>query len=124
MSPSLGECSGDSTAAIPVRVSVHSAGSELGSQGLPPYRFEIALFVRNEGKLSGRFTATYDVLLIQRPSLQPRLETEFAFQTGDEFGVDAGVNDAEFGIRWRYEVRHEFAPSAGVSRRASFGRRS
>lgn len=57
MTPSLGECSGDSTAAIPVRVSVHSAGSE-------------------------------------------------------------------FGVRLRYEVRREFAPSAGASCRASFGRLS
>jgi copper resistance protein B len=95
----------------------------LGLQGLSPYRFEIepTLFVSNKGKVSGRFTATYDVLLTQKLILQPRVETEFAFQTDEEFGVDAGVNDAEFGLRLRYEVRREFAPYAGLSYRASFG---
>jgi copper resistance protein B len=95
----------------------------LGLQGLSPYRFNVEpnLFVSNKGKVSGRFAATYDALITQRLILQPRAETEFALQTDEEFGVDAGVNDVEFGLRLRYEFRREFAPYAGVSYRASFG---
>jgi copper resistance protein B len=95
----------------------------VGLQGLAPYRFEIepTLFVSNKGKVSGRFTAAYDVLLTQRLILQLRVETEFAFQKDEEFGVDSGFNDAEFGLRLRYEVRRELAPYAGLSYRESFG---
>ena len=95
----------------------------IGLQGLSPYRFEIepAIFLSQKGQVSGRLTATYDILLSQRLILQPRLETNFAAQKDEEIGIGAGWNDAEVGVRLRYEVRREFAPYVGVTWKESFG---
>lgn len=95
----------------------------LGLQGLAPYRFDIepSLFASHKGQVSGRFTGTYDVLLSQRLILQPRLETNVAVQRDEEIGIGAGWNDAELGVRLRYEVRREFAPYVGVRWKESFG---
>lgn len=95
----------------------------LGLQGLSPYRFDVepTLFVSHKGQVSGRLTATYDVLLSQRLILQPRLETNVAVQRDEDIGIGAGWNDAEFGVRLRYEVRREVAPYVGVTWKESFG---
>lgn len=92
-------------------------------QGLAPYRFEIEpeLFLSNRGKFSGRFTASTDWLVTQRLILQPRIETEFAFQQDNDFRVDRGFNTASAGMRLRYEIRREFAPYAGVAFLQDFG---
>lgn len=89
----------------------------IGLQGLAPYRFDIepALFISQQGKISGRFTGTYDVLLSQKLILQPRFETEVALQDDKAFGVGSGLNNTEFGLRLRYEIRREFAPYVGVT---------
>lgn len=94
----------------------------VGLQGLSPYRFDIepTLFLSQKG-LSGRFTATYDLSLSQRLIVQPRFETNVAAQRDDEIGVGAGWNDAELGVRLRYEVRREFAPYIGITWKDSFG---
>lgn len=91
-------------------------------QGMAPGRFDIepAFFVSNKGKTSARFTGTYDAGLTQRLILQPRFETEIAFQRDNEFGVPRGFNDVEVGLRLRYEVRRELAPYIGVTFRQSF----
>lgn len=95
----------------------------IGLQGLSPYRFEIepAVFLSQKGQISGRLTSTYDILLSQRLILQPRLETNFALQKDEEIGIGARWNDAEIGVRLRYEVRREFAPYIGVTWKESFG---
>ncbi len=100
----------------------HRVFAVVGLQGLAPGRFEIepAFFVSNKGKTSVRFTGTYETLLTQRLILQPRFETEIAFQRDSEFGVARGVNDIEVGLRLRYEVRRELAPYFGVTFRQSF----
>ena len=94
----------------------------VGLQGMAPGRFDInpEFFVSNKGKTSVRFTGTYETLLTQRLVLQPRFETEIAFQRDNEFGVARGVNDVEVGLRLRYEVRRELAPYIGVTFRQSF----
>ncbi len=94
----------------------------IGLQGLTPGRFDIepALFVSNKGKTSFGFTGTYEMLLTQKLVLQPRFDTEIAFQQDSEFGVSRGVNDVEFGLRVRYEIRRELAPYIGVTFRQSF----
>ena len=95
----------------------------IGLQGLSPYRFELepALFVSHKGQVSGRLTAAIDLLLSQRLVLQPRLETNFAVQDDEAIGIGAGWNDAEVGVRLRYEVRREFAPYFGITWKESFG---
>ncbi len=95
----------------------------VGLQALTPYGFDIepTLFLSNKGKLSARFTGTYDVLLSQKLIFQPRLETNLAAQPDRDFRVGSGFNDAEIGARFRYEVRREFAPYIGVLWRQNFG---
>ena len=89
----------------------------LGVQGLAPYYFEtdVALFLSNEGELSGRFSAEYELLLTQRLILQPSAEVNLSAQDTKARGIGVGVNDIELGLRLRYELRREFAPYIGVN---------
>ena len=89
----------------------------LGVQGLAPYYFEtdVALFLSNEGELSGRFSAEYELLLTQRLILQPALEINLSAEEVKERGIGPGVNGIELGLRLRYEIRREFAPYIGVN---------
>ena len=95
----------------------------IGVQGVSPYRFEIepSLFINNEGELSARFTASIDLLISQRLVLQPRVETNLAAEADEEFGIGAGWNDAELGLRLRYEVRRELGWYVGVTKKKTFG---
>jgi len=96
----------------------HSRGfGVLGVQGLAPYWFDIepALFISQDGDVSARLEAEYDLLLTQRLIAQPRLEVNVAAQKVKEFGVGRGFNDVELGLRLRYEIRRQFAPYIGVS---------
>lgn len=88
----------------------------LGLQGLVPYQFEVdaAAFVSDEGDVSARFEAEYDLLITQRLILQPRAEVNLAAQEVRELGVGSGINDVELGLRLRYEFAREFAPYVGV----------
>ena len=89
----------------------------IGVQGIAPYEFDIepALFISEDGDVSARLTAEYDLLLTQRLILQPRFEANVAIQEAKEFGVGNGVNDVELGLRLRYEIKREFAPYIGIS---------
>jgi len=89
----------------------------MGLQGLALYWFEtdLSLFVSENGSVSARFTGEYDLPLTQRLVLQPRVETELAFQEVRAFDVGEGFNDIELGVRLRYEIRREFAPYVGLS---------
>lgn len=89
----------------------------IGLQGLSPGYFEVepALFIDQEGRLAARLTASRDLLLTQRAVLQGRLETNAALQSAEAFGVGAGWNDLELGLRLRYEFWREFAPYVGVN---------
>jgi copper resistance protein B len=93
-----------------------------GLQGLSPYRFDIepSVFISHKGQVSARLTASLDLLLSQRLVLQPRLETNLAVQDDEEVGIAAGWNDAELGVRVRYEIRREFAPYVGLIWQDSF----
>lgn len=88
----------------------------LGLQGLAPYWFDLepALFVSQEGDVSARLTATYDILLTQRLALQPRFDIDAALQSAEKFGVGEGVNAIGLGLRLRYEVIREVAPYLGI----------
>ena len=110
--------------------SAHPVGLESGPRlrrpgpvRIGPYQFEIepTLFVSDKGQVSARFTGTYDVLLSQRLIMQPRFETNVAVQRDEEVGIAAGWNDAELGVRLRYEVRRELAPYVGATWKESFG---
>ncbi len=95
----------------------------IGFQGLAPYWFDVepALFVSDNGDISARVTATYDLLFTQRLILQPRLEVNAALTEAAQFGVGKGINDAQLGLRLRYEVRRELAPYVGIAWQRQFG---
>ena len=79
------------------------------------YEFEAALFIDQNGAVSGRLSLTKDLLLTQRLILQARFETNAAVQRVEEFTTGSGLNNLEFGVRLRYEIRREFAPYVGFS---------
>ena len=95
----------------------------IGLQGLARYRFELepALFISQDGDVSARVTATYDMLLTQRLILQPRMDFDAAVQSAKKFGVGEGVNSIGLGLRLRYEITREFAPYIGVQWLSRFG---
>lgn len=99
------------------------ASGVIGIQGLAPYIFEVdtALFVSQDGDVSLRFGAEYQLLLTQRLILQPEFETNIAIQQVEEFGVGSGLNDIELGLRLRYEISRQFAPYVGVNWTQKFG---
>lgn len=89
----------------------------LGFQGLAPYWFEIQAtsYISDEGDISAKLEAEYDVLLSQRLILQPRLETKIAVQDVEEYNIGSGITGFETGLRLRYEFSRKFAPYIGVS---------
>jgi len=95
----------------------------IGVQGLAPYWFEVepALFISDDGDVSARVAATYDLLLSQRLILQPRFEVNAAASAVREYGIGAGINDLQLGLRLRYEIRREVAPYLGLSWTKQFG---
>ena len=103
----------------------------VGIQGLAPYFFELdaAAFVSDEGDLSARIEAAYELLVTQRLILKPSIELNFAAQEVEKLAIGSGLSEVEAGLRLRYEIVREFAPYVGivwerkVGRTADFARR-
>lgn len=95
----------------------------VGLEGLAPYWFEVepTLFVSEKGKASFRFTASYEQLITQRLVIEPRIDLNAAFQDDAKRNIAAGFNDAEFGLRLRYDIRRQFSPYIGVTWRRLLG---
>ena len=95
----------------------------IGIEGLAPYWIELeaALFLSDKGDLLGRIGGYYDQRLTQRLILQPRVELNLSAQDIPEQGLGSGLNDAEFGLRLRYEAAREFAPYFGISHERKIG---
>jgi copper resistance protein B len=92
-------------------------------EGLVPsnYEFESALFIDQNGAVSARLSFTKDLLLTQRLIFHARFETNAAVQRAEKFTTGSGLNNLEFGVRLRYEIRREFAPYVGISFDRNFG---
>ena len=95
----------------------------IGIEGLVPYDYalEATTFIDQNGAVSARLSLTKDMLVTQRLILQTRFETNAAIQRVEKFTTGSGLNNLEFGIRLRYEIRREFAPYVGISLDKSFG---
>lgn len=96
----------------------------VGFEGLAPYWFEVegALFLSNKGDVLARLEGYYDQRITQRLILQPRVEFNLSAQDVPENRLGAGLTDAEFGLRLRYEISRHFAPYIGLSYQAKTGR--
>lgn len=95
----------------------------LAVQGLAPYLFEVSAeaFVSNQGEVTARAEAEYDLRLTQRLILQPRAEITLSADDIPEFDVASGFTDAELGARLRYQIRRNFAPYVGVEWEGALG---
>ena len=99
------------------------AQAALGLMGLAPYWFELdaAAFISEDGDLSARFEAEYELRFTQRLLLQPRVELNYSFADTPELQIGKGFSEASFGLRLRYEVLREFAPYLGVEWTRAYG---
>ena len=97
--------------------------ASIGIEGLVPYNYDLEanLFIDQNGAVSARLSYTKDLLLTQQLIFQGRFETNAAVQRVEEFTTGSGLNNLEFGVRLRYEIRREFAPYVGISLDRSFG---
>jgi len=95
----------------------------LGIQGLAPNWIEVdaAAFLSDEGELTARLEAEYDLRITQRLILQPLVEVELSAQDIPELGIGAGLGTSEAGLRLRYEIAPEFAPYVGVTWEQAYG---
>lgn len=89
----------------------------LGLEGLAPYWFEVepAIFVSHQGDVSARLRVSYDLFITQRLIAHPSFEMNVAVQSVPEFGVGAGFNDIELGLRLGYQFVREFTAYLGIS---------
>lgn len=96
----------------------------VGAQHLLPYWFDLegALFLSTKGKLLARAETSYDLRLLQRLVLQPRVEVNLSSGNSAATRTGSGLSTAEAGLRLRYEIRREFAPYVGVSWEKRFGK--
>jgi copper resistance protein B len=97
--------------------------ASIGAQSLVPYWFDVegSLYLSTKGDLLARAEGSYDIRLLQRLVLQPRVELNLAAQDTAATRTGSGLSTAEAGLRLRYEFRREFAPYVGVSWETRFG---
>jgi len=89
----------------------------IGFNGVSPYWFEIdsALFIEEDGQVTLRFKAEYEIMLTQKWVLSPEIEVDWFSDDDAELGIGSGLAKLEAGLRLRYEISRQFAPYAGVN---------
>jgi copper resistance protein B len=94
----------------------------IGVQGLAPQWFEVdlALFLSEDGDLSSRLEAEYEMPLTQRLALQFRAELGLEGSDVPELGIGSGLSTVEAGVRLSYG--RVLAPYVGVEWVEKLGR--
>jgi copper resistance protein B len=94
-----------------------------GLQGLAPYWVEVdgAAFLSDEGEVTARIEAEYDLRITQRLILQPRAELGLSLQDMPDLRTGSGFTQGEAGLRLRYELRPEVAPYVGAQYERALG---
>lgn len=94
-----------------------------GVQGLAPYWFdtEATLYVGEGGRTAARLESEYEELLTQKLILQPKVELNLYGRDDPQRAIGAGLSDAEFGLRLRYEIQRQIAPYIGIVYRQRYG---
>ncbi len=95
----------------------------LGVQGLAPYFFEVAptFYFSDRGRVAGKLTGSYDLLITNRLIAQPEIEMNFYNQGDPSRGTGSGLSELDTGLRIRYEISRKFAPYIGVAYDGKFG---
>lgn len=99
------------------------AWAAIGIEGLAPYYFEFAptLYIRNGGRVAGRITGSYDLLLTQRWIVQPEAELNFYSKDDPARKIGSGFSELDTGLRLRYEISRKFAPYIGFAYNGKYG---
>ncbi len=89
----------------------------VGFKGVAPYFFEVnaQAFISEDGDISARLKAEYELLITQKLILQPSLEANASARRVRELDTGRGFTDITLGLRLRYELVKEFAPYVGVN---------
>lgn len=87
------------------------------------YWFEVdaSAFLSDEGELSARISAEYELLITRQLILQPSAEVDLAAQNVRERGIGSGLGAVELGLRLRYELVRKVAPYVGILWERKFG---
>jgi copper resistance protein B len=93
-----------------------------GIQGFAPYRIDLEVtgYLGGDGRTQLRVDAANDLRLTRRLIAQSRVEATLNGKTDTERLLGAGLSSMEAGLRFRYEIRRELAPYAGVVWRSAF----
>ncbi len=81
---------------------------------------DLAFFLSEDGDLSSRLEAEYDMLFTQELMLQVRSELELEGNHVPELGLGSGLSHVEAGVRLSYG--RVFAPYIGVSWEEKLGK--
>ncbi|MBF6560743.1 MAG: copper resistance protein B [Candidatus Binataceae bacterium] len=95
----------------------------IGIEGLAPYffDFEPTFYFSDRGRVAGRLTGSYDLLITQRLILQPQIEMNFYSKSDPSRSIGSGLSDLDTGLRLRYEISRKFAPYIGFAYTQTFG---
>lgn len=96
----------------------------IGLQGLAPQWIEVdlGLFVSEDGDLSARLDAEYELLVTNRLILVPSVELDLPFDDDRERGLGAFAPTLEAGVRLGYDlVDRAVTPYIGISWERAFG---
>ena len=96
----------------------------LGLQGLAPQWIEVDLdlFVSDDGDVSARLDAEYEILITNYLVLVPSLELDLPFDDDPDRNLAAGAPTLEIGARLGYDlVDRAVAPYVGVFYETAFG---
>ena len=80
------------------------------------------LVMPGSGRTALALKAEYDLLLTQRLVLTPEIEASVYGKDDKARRIGAGLSDASFSLRLRYEITREVAPYVGVSFGRKFGK--
>ena len=88
----------------------------IGVQGLAPYFVDVqaTAFIGPSGHTAARIELEHELLLTQRFIMQSLVELSLSGKDDPDRGVGAGLSTGEVGFRFRYEIKREFAPYAGI----------
>jgi len=81
---------------------------------------ETSLFVSQDGVPSARGEFEYQALMTQRLRLAPRAEVNLGARDAD-YGLGAGLQSTELGLRLKYQVVRQFIPYVGVRWEQTYG---
>ena len=89
----------------------------IGVAGVAPgfIETEATLFLGESGRTAVRLKASYELLLSQKLSLEPKLELNWYGDSDYANSLGSGLATTEFGLRLRYALRREFAPYIGIN---------